>query len=439
MAPLKPPANSHSSASLSDMSYNPSYRWSTDPDPPIPGTSEAGDGAFSSISDVINGPQRHVQTLTSMTGSTFRPLASLMDFMKLMETSGVTGPFFQKRIHGGDRLGTGAQFEVYGHRVGVQTSSRVEQPYWNYTKKLWKRNYQNNSIEVAVKRTKFVIPVTEAVANERAETLPTGLGSPKQLHDLQLEMLALSHSALRNHRNIVKLLAWGLDFDPQPQGCALRPISPILVVERGRCSLKDIFLGSDPKQRMPTIIRAKLCSDVCKALDALHESLIIHGDIKTDNVLVFPSDKSEMGCIAKLSDFGLSVSEEESKQHHRLPTFRDDNIGTCGWQAPELEARIGVSPRDLAKCDYFSLGLLIWSVMTANGGCPLGSSDRARSASSILSLTNLPESMGNALHKPLSMLLGFDPGGRVEGLKETFNVLEKIGSKEKLDQQGTEW
>ena len=437
MVSLKLLANPPSSASLSDMSYDPSCRWSTDPDPPIPGTSAAGGGAFSSISNVTNGPQCHVQTFTSMTGSTYQPLASLTGFMKLMETSGVTGPFFQKRIHEGDRLGTGAQFEVYGHRVGVQTSSRIEQPYWNYTKKLWKRNYRDNSIEVAIKRTKFVIPVTGAVANERAETLPTGLGSPKQLHDLQLEMLALSHSALRNHRNIVKLLAWGLDFDPQPQGGALRPISPILVVERGRCSLKDMFLESDPKQRMPAAIRAKLCSDVCKALDALHESLIIHGDIKTDNVLVFPCDKNEMGCIAKLSDFGLSVSEEESK--HRLPTFRDDNIGTCGWQAPELEARIGVSPRDLAKCDHFSLGLLIWSVMTADGGCPLGPSDKARSASSILSLTNLPESIGNTLHKPLSMLLGIDPEARVEGLKEMFNVLEKIGSKEKLDQQGTEW
>ena len=418
------------------MSYDPSNRWSFDSDPSISRASETSK-AFSSLSNAINGPQRDAQPFESMTGSTFRPLASLTDFMELMETSGVAGPFFQKRVHEGDKLGTGAQFEVYSHRVGVQTSSRVEQPYWDNTKKLWKRYYEDNSIDVAVKRTKFVIPLAEAVANQTTGTLPTGLGSPKQLHDLQLEVLALSHSALRNHRNIVKLLAWGLDFDPQPQGGTLRPISPILVVERGRCSLKDMFLESGPKQRMPTAIRAKLCRDVCKALVALHESLIIHGDIKTDNALVFPSDQTEMGCIAKLSDFGISVSEEESRQ--RLPTFRDDNIGTCGWQAPELEAAVGVSPRDLAKCDYFSLGLLIWSVMTADGGCPLGPSDRARSASSVLSLTDLPESMRNALHKPLSVLLGVDPAARVVGLEETLKVLENIRLKEKLDQQGTEW
>ena len=75
--------------------------------------------------------------------------------------------------------------------------------------KLWKQYiyYGDNSIGISVKRSRFVIPVTEAVANERTETLSTGLGSPKQLYDLQFEMLALSHSALRNNRDVVKLLA----------------------------------------------------------------------------------------------------------------------------------------------------------------------------------------------------------------------------------------
>ena len=144
--------------------------------------------------------------------------------------------------------------------------------------KLWKQYiyYGDNSIGISVKRSRFVIPVTEAVANERTETLSTGLGSPKQLYDLQFEMLALSHSALRNNRDVVKLLAQGLDFDPRPKGGNLWPISPILAIERGRCSLKDMFLGSDPKRITPTEIRAKFCRDFSKALVGMHESSINH-------------------------------------------------------------------------------------------------------------------------------------------------------------------
>lgn len=167
-----------------------------------------------------------------------------------MGDSGVTGPCFQRRVHQSEKLGTGAQFEVCSHRFGVRTSSRVGQPYCNNTKNHWKRYYEDSSIDAAVKRTKFSIPVAEAVTDGRTETLPIGLGSPKQLHGFQLEILALSHSALRTLSNY-----WH-GFDPQPQGGNLRPI---LVVERGRCSFKDMFLESGSKQRMPTTIRAKLC------------------------------------------------------------------------------------------------------------------------------------------------------------------------------------
>ena len=93
-------------------------------------------------------------------------------------------------------------------------------------------------------------------------------------------------------------------------------------------------------------------------LVALHEPLIIHGDIEADSVLVFPRDQSEIGCISKLPSFGLSVPEEKYK--YRLPTFRDDTLEYVDGKHPSSR------------------------------------------------LHNLPESMRNALHEPLSVLLGLE-------------------------------
>ncbi|PUU75249.1 kinase-like domain-containing protein, partial [Tuber borchii] len=94
----------------------------------------------------------------------------------------------------------------------------------------------------------------------------------------------------------------------------------------------------------------KLGLDIAQGLSALHDAGIIHGDIKTDNMLVYPAE-APFFCIAKLSDIGFSVLDMEKNK-------KIYNIGTPGWQAPEL-GDIGVSTNMLTKCDYFSLGLLI--------------------------------------------------------------------------------
>jgi len=337
---------------------------------------------------------------------------SLTEFVATMNETEIPGPHLQMRVHEGKYLGQGAQFQVYGQRHGVSwVPFLIDQPYIDHRAKVWRWRYGSDPIDLAIKRTIFKLPAYSG----QEHTL--GFGSPQQLHDFQLEVMALCRPLLRSHRNIVKLLAWGLDYDPKPSGQFVSPISPILIVEYANCSMRQLLARDVP---VPVLVRQKLCFDVCNAVSALHQCGIVHGDIKTDNILIFPAEKAERHCVAKLSDFGLSVAEEQVKSSHPR-SYR--GLGTEGWQAPEL-TRVGnvVSVEDLPKCDLYSLGLVIWSVILGDGGCPLkGSADRKKQAlnvaSSFVHASGLPGLTRESLRAILEQLLQEEPCKRVSSLK----------------------
>ncbi|KAF8415869.1 kinase-like domain-containing protein, partial [Tirmania nivea] len=108
----------------------------------------------------------------------------------------------------------------------------------------------------------------------------------------------------------------------------------------------------------PEQVMQHLLLDIVNGLEALHECNIIHGDIKPDNVLIFPQENAPYFVIAKLSDFGLSVNDLGSSGDLVY------QLGTLGWMAPELDDGVELATDRLSKCDFFSLGLLIWSVAT---------------------------------------------------------------------------
>jgi serine/threonine protein kinase len=126
---------------------------------------------------------------------------------------------------------------------------------------------------------------------------------------------------MRKHPNIVDIL--GLCVEEMNESPALA-----LVLEySSKGNLKD-FLS----QAQPSTAIAERCSfilQVAQGLVALHRLRVCHGDMKTENVLVFPKGK---GWQVKISDFGQSVfashgDETESVIH---PT------GTMLLEAPEL-------------------------------------------------------------------------------------------------------
>lgn len=165
------------------------------------------------------------------------------------------------------------------------------------------------------------------------------------------EFRALTHPPLFSHPNIIDFLglAWGSNpFNPIHR-------LPVLVVEYAEHGTLSALLA---RQTLPPILKRSLSLDVALGLRALHDCGIVHGDIKTENVLIFSHDVKTY--VAKLADFGFSVIET-SEEERRLPGF------TPPWEAPEAHSKI---PMDqLKSTDLYSFGLLVW-VVALDGNSP---------------------------------------------------------------------
>jgi len=137
------------------------------------------------------------------------------------------------------------------------------------------------------------------------------------------------------HPNIVTLMAAYV----QPQQ------APILVSElMAKGSLYDV-LHRDALTHKERLI---IASDVAKAMSFLHQSDVVHRDLKSKNVLI-NEDKR-----AKVSDFGFAKLKEESQ------SLVSSIGGTFAWMAPEALRGEQIN----AKADVYSFGVILWELMT---------------------------------------------------------------------------
>lgn len=187
------------------------------------------------------------------------------------------------------------------------------------------------------------------------------------LRTIELEILALSHAPIRDHPNIVNIHAWGFDYPTRDRRMAL----PVLFMERASGSLDELLQNSDSFNR-PTIlpeVRYQLCLDVLEGLICLHNEQFVHGDVKPANILIFEQQNPDVPFIAKISDFGMCLSLDTE-----LSVSYDSYHGTTDWLAPELvrfhALRTENDDVTLSKCDVFSYGLLVLSVLCCSGQAP---------------------------------------------------------------------
>jgi len=105
---------------------------------------------------------------------------------------------------------------------------------------------------------------------------------------------------------------------------------------------------------MEFLEKMQFCEDVGRALLAIHGSRIVHGDVKSENILVsWSAEKRRM--VGKIGDFGSSVLDFREDEHRGLPAY------TIPWNAPEYDKDI---PREHLKfTDVYSFGMLIFRVM----------------------------------------------------------------------------
>ncbi|KAF7354921.1 Protein kinase domain-containing protein [Mycena sanguinolenta] len=111
-----------------------------------------------------------------------------------------------------------------------------------------------------------------------------------------------------------------------------------------------LFLSTAP----PDIDRVSLIADVAMGLEYLHSEHIVHGDLKTPNILVTPSGRA---CIA---DFGLSTIVDELSLKMTFSS-RSGRAGTVRYQAPEL---LKNESSDHYGSDVYAFGCVSYEILT---------------------------------------------------------------------------
>ncbi|KAK7442201.1 hypothetical protein VKT23_016173 [Stygiomarasmius scandens] len=191
---------------------------------------------------------------------------------------------------------------------------------------------------------------------------------------LILELRTFLHSPIRYHPNVVRFL--GLTWDPS-LGMSTQTHFPAFILELSELgTLAQFQMNREGGLEMET--KMLLGHDVAKGISILHACGIIHGDLKHENVLVFPhpgrrrgrrKDGEEIKFIAKVADFGGSVMDLESEDggsDERSGTesrFRL-HTSTPPYDAPETQDHnLLFSAEMMKKTDVYSLGLLVWRIM----------------------------------------------------------------------------
>lgn len=226
--------------------------------------------------------------------------------------------------------GRGASFAVYRRRIPTQ--------------KLLKSRIQVDGFSVETEdRRKLPDVVAYKVAviefSDKGEATHT---SRHAIDAAIMELYLSTHRPILQHPNLVDFLglAWGINpFN------SLQKL-PVLIVEFAEHgSLSQL----QQREYLGIETRRKLCLDVCQGLHMLHSCGIVHGDVKAENVLIFPDEEHKYR--AKLSDFGYSLVMNTERSSLLLG-------GTRPWKAPEAKKAVNVSYAKYA--DIYSLALLIW-------------------------------------------------------------------------------
>lgn len=169
-----------------------------------------------------------------------------------------------------------------------------------------------------------------------------------QLRAVISDLRVLLHPPIRKSEFVINLLgiSWYKEIDSR--------VMPVLVMQCARYGSLADFQASPRVLDGPT--KARLSLDVAEGLLALHGCRIIHGDVKSENILLdHASNREEYRfLIAKISDFGgalLDVSEDTE--------FPNGIGGTVPWMAPEASRKLrGFSA--VQKTDVYSFGMFLW-------------------------------------------------------------------------------
>ena len=144
-----------------------------------------------------------------------------------------------------------------------------------------------------------------------------------------------------NHENIIQLI--GSSMHPETH-------QPCFLMELMDMSLYDyLYNRGDCEMNLSKVCKIALAC--AKGLAFLHKNMIIHKDIKPQNVLL----KNGLDII-KLCDFGLSATKTKSAST-ALHATNGQVVGTPAYMAPEV-----FDGPSSFKIDIFSLGIMLGEI-----------------------------------------------------------------------------
>ena len=118
---------------------------------------------------------------------------------------------------------------------------------------------------------------------------------------------------------------------------------------------KKLLLEID-NENISSMSILKWCLDICNGMDHLHKLEIMHGDLRTDNILLTNSSTANgHHPIAKIADFGISVSFYDYGYKVQGPKF------PWRWMAYEIIAQGRLCT---LQSDVWSFGVLLWELLS---------------------------------------------------------------------------
>ncbi|KQK13262.1 uncharacterized protein LOC100831591 [Brachypodium distachyon] len=180
-------------------------------------------------------------------------------------------------------------------------------------------------------------------------------------------------NALRKHRSIVDIYGHQLSskWVQNDSDKEYRIMQSIILMEYVKGGSLKAFLAKllkNGEKHVPIDLAFYIAREVACALLELHRKLVIHRDIKSENVLVDLDSKGHGAPVVKLSDFDRSIPLH-SLSHTcciaHLGTYPPNVcVGTPCWMAPEVVQAMHEKIQYGLEVDIWSFGCFILEMLT---------------------------------------------------------------------------